>query len=290
MLVCHLAARLRGAAVVADSDELNLYRNWPWTKAWWWKPVARTYEGFFLRRAAACITSDHGRADVLVAEYGIPRPTVILNVPELREKPEPDLAFRERVIGDKRWLLIYQGVLVPNRGLPQLIDAMKRLDDCALVLVGMGHLRDELCRKVRDEGLSDRVTILDAVPYDEMMRMTEACDAGVIPIVGACLSYVYAAPNKLFEDMMAGIPVVASDLPDTAAVVRAERVGTLIADARRPEDIVAAIRALLDDEEPPRVKGERARAAALARYNWELERPRLVAVFDRLRLCRGDSA
>lgn len=113
---------------------------------------------------------------------------------------------------------------------------------------------------------------------------------GVIPIVGACLSYVYAAPNKLFEDMMAGIPVVASDLPDTAAVVRAERVGTLIADARRPEDIVAAIRALLDDEEPPRVKGERARAAALARYNWELERPRLVAVFDRLRLCRGDSA
>ena len=282
MLVCQLAAWLRGAAVVTDSDELNLYRNWPWTKSWWWKPVAKPYEGFFLRRAAACITSDEGRADVLVAEYGIPRPAVVLNVPEVIDTLEPDLAFREEALGDRRWLLIYQGMLVPNRGLPQLVAAMQRLEDCALVLVGMGHLRDDLRRQVADLGLGERVGVRDAVPYDQMMRMTAACDAGIIPIVGSCLSYVYAAPNKLFEDMMAGVPVVASDLPDMAMVVRRENVGTLIADPEDPAAIADAVRRLLDDDEPPRAKGERGRAAALARYNWQREQAKLLEVYAAL--------
>jgi glycosyltransferase involved in cell wall biosynthesis len=282
MLACQLAAWLRGAVVVTDSDELNLYRNWPWTKAWWWKPLAKPYEGFFLRRAAACMTSDEGRADILVREYGISRPVVVLNVPERYEKLEPDLEFRERALGGRRYLLIYQGVLVPNRGLPQLVEAMRRLDDCALVLVGRGHLRDALRRQVADLGLGDRVSVLDIVSFDQMMRMTAASDAGLIPIVGSCLSYVYAAPSKLFEDMMAGVPVVASDLPDMAEVVRREGVGSLIADPEDPAAIADAVRRLLDDEEPPRVKGERGRAAALARYNWERERAKLLDVYARL--------
>jgi len=162
------------------------------------------------------------------------------------------------------------------------VSAMQRLDDCALVLVGMGQLRDALRRQVADLGLEGRVSIRDAVPHEQMMRMTAACDAGVMPIVGSCLSYVYAAPNKLFEDMMAGIPVVASDLPDMAMVVRREGVGTLIADPEDPAAIADAVRRLLDDEEPPHVKGERGRAAALARYNWELEQAKLLGVYARL--------
>ena len=282
MFVCQVAAWLRGAVVVADSDELNLYRNWPWTKAWWWKPAAKLYEGFFLRRAAACMTTDEGRADILVAEYGIPRPVVVLNVPDVVATVEPDREFRETSLGGRRYLLIYQGVLVPNRGLPELVAAMRHLEDCALVLLGMGHLRDDLRRQVAELGLEDRVSVVDVVPHEQMMRMTAACDAGVIPIVGSCLSYVYAAPNKLFEDMMAGIPVVASDLPDMAMVVRREQVGTLIADPEDPVAIAAAVRRLLDDDEPPRVKGERGRAAALARYNWQLEQQKLLDVYARL--------
>ncbi len=283
MLVCHLAARLRGAVVVTDSDELNLYRNGAWMKQWWWKPVAKTYEGFFLRRAGARFTSDEGRADVLAHEYGIARPIVLLNVPGVVGELDPDLARRERVLAGSRWLLIYQGVLSPNRGLPELIAAMELLDDCSLLLLGDGVLRDDLRRAADEAGLAQRVTFVETVPVPEMMRIVAACDAGIIPIIGSCLSYVFAAPNKLFEDMMAGIPVVVSDLPDMADIVRAEGVGTLIADPRSPASIAAAVRRLLDDAEPLRAKGERARAAALARYNWDREQAKLLAVFDGLR-------
>jgi len=282
MLAAQLAAWRRRARVVTDSDELNLYRNWPWTSAWWWKPLAKPYEGFFLRRAAANITSDDGRADVLVREYGIPRPVVILNVPDVFEPGTPDEEFRARALGSRSYLLIYQGGLVPNRGLPELVLAMHKLPDCALVLLGMGHLRDELRSLIEAEGLSDRVTLIDAVPWPEMVRMTASSDIGVIPIVDSCLSYRYAAPNKLFEDMMAGVPVVASDLPDMARVVRSECVGTLIEPPVSPESIAAAVRALIEGEESLHAIGARARTAALARYNWALERGKLLAVYDGL--------
>ena len=149
MLVCHLAARLRGAAIVTDSDELNLYRNGVWMQQWWWKPVAKTYEGFFLRRATAHITSDEGRAGVLASEYGIARPVVVLNVSDVIESLDPDAAFRERALGARRWLLVYQGMLAMNRGMEQLVEAMKLLDDCALVLVGEGPLLDDFADRSR---------------------------------------------------------------------------------------------------------------------------------------------
>lgn len=285
LLVCWLAAKRTHAVLVYDSDELNLYRNWPWTSKWWWKVLAPAYEGFFIRRAAANITSDHGRADILARTYDIERPVVVRNVPERIEHVERDEEWRAAMLGDEaRHLLIYQGILAPNRGLPELVEAMRSLPDCALALVGWGALAESLAAQVDAAGLTGRVHLTGAVPYATMMRYTASADIGLIPIVGSCLSYVHAAPNKLFEDMMVGIPVVASDLPEMAEVVRTERIGTLIADPLDPASIVTAVRELLDGEEPLAVIGARAREAALARHNWELEREKLLAVYRGLTL------
>jgi len=207
---------------------------------------------------------------------------VVLNVPDVFELGTRDEAFRRRYLGSRRYLLIYQGGLVPNRGLPELVRAMHELPECALVLLGMGHLRDGLRALVDSEGLADRVALLDAVPWPEMIRMTVASDVGVIPIVDSCLSYRYAAPNKLFEDMMAAVPVVASDLPDMARIVREERVGTLIIPPVSEASIASAVRELLNGEESLEAVGARARAVALERYNWPLERHKLLAVYEGL--------
>ncbi len=279
LFVCWWAAKRSGAVLVYDSDELNLYRNWPWTSKRWWQVLARAYEGFFIRRAAANITSDHGRADILARTYDIERPVVVRNVPERIEHVERDEAWRSEMLGDSRYLLIYQGILAPNRGLPELVDAMLHLSDCSLALVGWGALADELTSQVEDLGLGDRVHLTGPVPYPTMMRYTASADVGLIPIVGSCLSYVYAAPNKLFEDMMVGVPVVASDLPEMAGIVRTERIGSLIPDPLDPASIAHAVRELLDGDEPLAAIGARAREAALARHNWELEREKLLAVY-----------
>ncbi len=279
LLVAHAAATIRHARVVYDSDELAIGRNWAVAQNRFWLGLMKAYEGFFARRSAV-ITSDYGRADVLEQTYRITRPTVVLNVPEVIGQPKPDAAFRARAIGDRRYLLIYQGVFNRNRGLPETIRALSLLPECRLALVGYGPMQVELKHQVASEGLHEAVAFFDAVPFDTLMRYTAAADVGLIPIIGSCMSYATAAPNKLFEYMMVGIPVVASDLPDMARVVHETRAGTLILDPSDPASIAAAIRALIDGPEPLPQVGERGRVAALARYNWEYEKPKLLAVFD----------
>jgi glycosyltransferase involved in cell wall biosynthesis len=278
LLAAYLAARLRRARLVYDADELATGRNWPHAAnpvfAW---AIAR-YEHFFVRRCAV-ITSDEGRADVLERIHGIPRPTVVLNVPEVWDAPSGDEGFRRIALGERRFLLIYQGVIIPNRGLPEMVEAMRDLPSCRLAVVGYGSLLEPLKRMVADQGLGEAVAFFDPVPREVLMRYTAAADAGVIPLQGSCLSYVTAAPNKLFECMMAGIPVVATDLPDMARIVREARCGTLIADPTSPESIAAAVRALFDDPAEARAAGARGRAAAVERYNWEVEAPKMLEVF-----------
>jgi len=282
LLVAHRAAHRRHAKLVYDSDELNLDRNWAWSRNALLRRLVRAYEGRYIRRSDAVITTDVGRADILESEYRIPRPTVVLNVPDVIEKLEPDEDFRETAIKGRKYLLIYQGGLVANRGLAESIVAMRELPDCAVAMVGLGNITDDLRELIEREGLRGQVTIFDPVPFPRMMRYTAAADVGLIPIVGSCLSYVYAAPNKLFEDMMAAIPVAASDLPDMAAVVRAERVGTLIEDPTDPASIARAVRELLDGTESLEEIGARARQAALQKYNWRIEKPKQLDVYARL--------
>jgi glycosyltransferase involved in cell wall biosynthesis len=278
LLAAYLAARLRRARLVYDADELATGRNWPHAAnpvfAW---AIAR-YERFFVRRCAV-ITSDEGRADVLERIHGIPRPTVVLNVPEVWDAPSGDEDFRRIALGERRFLLIYQGVIIPNRGLPEMVEAMRDLPLCRLAVVGYGSLLEPLKRMVADQGLGEAVAFFDAVPREVLMRYTAAADAGVIPLQGSCLSYVTAAPNKLFECMMSGIPVVATDLPDMARIVREARCGTLIADPTSPQSIAAAVRALFDDPAEARAAGARGRACAVERYNWEVEAPKMLEVF-----------
>ena len=282
LLVAHWAAGLRRARVVYDSDELNLDRNWPYAQKAWWRVLASVYERHYARKSDAVITSDEGRADILAERYGIERPTVALNVPDLIERPESDEEFRSTALEHGDRLLIYTGGLVPNRGLHELVDALGLLDSCSLAIVGFGHLEDALKAHVLDQGLHDRITFFDAVPFERLMSLTASADVGIVPIEGVCLSYVHAAPNKLFEYMMAGLPVVASDLPDMAAIVRAERCGVLIEDPSDPRSIASAVRRVLDRPDEAEEMGRRGREAVLRRYNWAHERDRVLAVYERI--------
>lgn len=278
LLTAHVAAALRRARVVYDADELATGRNWAVATNPVWSRAIRLYEGFFARRSTV-ITSDHGRADIMQRLYDIPRPTVVLNVPDRLDRPMPDREWRERAVADRRFLLLYQGVVIPNRGLAEAIQAMRDLPECRLAIVGYGSLKDELQRTVREEGLEGSVAFFDPVPFDTLMHYTAAADVGLIPLVGSCLSYRTAAPNKLFEYMMAGLPVVATDLPEMSAIVRDVGCGELASEPVTPESIAAAVRALVDGDEPLADVGARGRAAALSRFNWDVERPKLLDAF-----------
>ena len=108
-----------------------------------------------------------------------------------------------------------------------------------------------------------------------------SADVGVSPILPSCLNYRYSLPNKLFQYMAAGIPVVASDFRQVRAVVEGSGAGVVV-DTTSPNAIAKGIRHVLADPAAAAAMGARGRAAVEDRYNWEVSAAVLREVYARL--------
>jgi glycosyltransferase involved in cell wall biosynthesis len=110
-----------------------------------------------------------------------------------------------------------------------------------------------------------------------------ACaDVVAMPIQPSTLNHRLTTPNKLFEAMAAGVPLVASDLPGMSAIVRETGCG-VVCDPADPSAIAAALRELLDAPEAERLAfGRRGLEAAHADYSWERQSGILLAEYGRL--------
>lgn len=271
-----LAKRVTGARLVYDAHELAAHRNdmGPVRRAW-----ASTHERRGLRDVDVMITTTNAWADYLVGRYRIPRPTVVRNVPELREiRHGFDLRVELGIPADQR-VLLYQGSIQRNRGIEQIIDALDLLPGFVLVVIGYGAERPVLERAVAARQLSERVRFFGPIPNDQLLHYTASVDVGMCCIRNSSLSYYWSLPNKLFEYVMAGVPVVASDFPEMGAFVRAEGVGA-VCNPDSASEIAAAVRRILKDPEHLTALRARMRDVTL-RHNWEREQALLFLAYDR---------
>ena len=277
--------RRDGAAVVYDArdiyvDAANLARL---------PGPARTLFGRiergWARSAARVITVNEPYADVMTERFGVARPLIVLNCSYRREADAiGPRRFHERLRLDPATrVVLYQGGFSRDRGIEQLIAALPSLPtDVVLALLGYGILRDELARTAADPALSGRLFILPAVPPTELLDWVASADVVAIPIQPTTLNHQLTTPNKLFEAMAAGVPVVASNLPGMAPIVRATGCG-VVCDPTDPAALAVAIRSLLDMPAAERAAiRARALTAAHDTYNWESQMALLLAEYGRL--------
>jgi glycosyltransferase involved in cell wall biosynthesis len=126
------------------------------------------------------------------------------------------------------------------------------------------------------------VSVLPAVPQEELIEWIAGADVAVMPIQPSTLNHRLTVPNKLFEAMAAGVPVVASDLPGMAPIVRETGCGLLV-DPTDPVALAAAIRTVLDAPADQRAAWSWGGLDAVARrYAWEYQAPLLLAALERL--------
>lgn len=229
----------------------------------------------WLRRAEVVITVSLGIAEHLRSTYGIERPEVIKNVPEpFRGEPVDLRALFD--IPDDHAIVIYQGGLGPSRGTNQLIAAMTHLDDVTLVLLGsdlrgLSTTYGDLASRL---GVRKRVRLVPAVPRSELLAYTAGADVGVVTFLATSKNHELALPNKLFEYLVAGIPVLVSDLPEMANLISRTGAG-LTCDPSDPSDIAANLQVLIEN---CTWYGSRAKAAA-ERFNWTVEGRRFLAAY-----------
>jgi len=139
--------------------------------------------------------------------------SVIMNLPPYQEVVKSNYIREKYKISDLKKIIIYQGVFLNGRGLKSLINVVEKLNDYVLFAIGDGPLKIDLLNEVSKRNLYDKVIIANAVDYSELHNITCSADIGAALFEPISLSYTLALPNKLFEYILANIPVIATNLP-----------------------------------------------------------------------------
>jgi glycosyltransferase involved in cell wall biosynthesis len=225
------------------------------------------YERRLIRHADAVFAVTASRADVMARRFAI-SPRVIRNVPETSHETEEPAADLRESLPEGAKVVLYLGGMQASRGLEEAIRALERLPDCHLVLMGSGEEKyvERLRAIAREARVAERLEIRPPVRPHEVVAVTAAADVGVVLNHRTNLNNYLSLPNKIFEYVVAGLPVVASDFPDMAELVNGCGVG-VTCDPEDPASIARAVEAVLRDPERYR---EGARRAA-PELTWERE-------------------
>lgn len=273
----YFAARLSGAKLVYDTHEYAV--GVPYRKAVWaW--LAAAIERLLIRRCDAVITVSDGIAERLQARYSLrERPTVVRNVPDLPPPGEaPDLR-EEMGIGDAP-LVLHQGAVADGRGGENLIRAVSFTESAHLLFLGADGAYAERLRALAVElDVGGRTHFHPPVALAELLSYTTQADVGVSLLQDSCENHRLALPNKLFEYLAAGLPVVVSDLPEMRRLVIERQVGW-VTDSGDPADI-ARVLADATGARGDESLENRVRVAA-AELNWSQERASLTDLYARL--------
>lgn len=279
---CYLAARLRHAALIFDAHELPLVEP----SITRWRRLTRLARGALramLRRCDGIMTVSPPIADEIQRRYGGPRAMLLRNIPNY-QAPEPNQRLCERLgLKPSTRIALYQGNLQIDRGLDGLVHAARFLaPDIVLVLMGSGAIQPDLEALIAREHLGDRVRLLPPVPYAELLTWTASAHLGLIvyppsfsPNVQMCL------PNKLFEYLMAGVPVLASPLEAVSELLERYEVGSIVP-SLEPEVVGAAMSALLADDAALARMCAHAREATRTDLRWEEEGRHLTGLYRAL--------
>lgn len=248
------------------------------------RTLLQRIERRWARAADAVITVNDAYADILARTLRVAPPAVVMNCPARWTRPDPPPDRIRSALGLEATtaIALYQGNLITERGIEQAMDAILEVPGAALVLLGYGSLRETLTSRAGRPPYAGRVFVLPPVPPSELLDWTASSDVMVMAIQPTTLNHRFTTPQKLFEALAAGVPVVASDLPGMADIVEATQAG-VVCDPTSPASIAAAIRAVLQQPAADlAAMRERARRAADETYNWDRQATVLFEVYARV--------
>jgi glycosyltransferase involved in cell wall biosynthesis len=201
-------------------------------------------EKFFIKYADRVITVSESIANEYKRLYMIPKPSLVLNCPPYVNVKKSDLLRKELGIHKDQTIFLYQGGLLQGRGIELLLEAFSEAndDENVVVFMGYGPLELDIQKKAQHH---DTVFFKEAVSQETLLNYTVSADYGIIFYENSCLNHWYCLPNKLFEYIMAGIPVLVSNLFEMKNFVQKYEVG-VVAETNTTHDFLAAIEKIKD--------------------------------------------
>jgi glycosyltransferase involved in cell wall biosynthesis len=195
---------------------------------------------------------------------------------------------------EKENQIVYLGGLSAVRGARMMVDIMVELRAThpQVNLLCIGPFNEAFVEKetkayVAEKGMGEKIRYIPFVPHEHVADYLVRSRAGLIPWQPSLQTQKMVNPNKVFEYMACGLPLVASDLPSLQYILQQSHAG-LEAKADDAAAHAAAIRRLLDDPDLARQLGENGRRFVYATHNWEREGEKLIRFYQGLNVA-GDS-
>ena len=246
------------------------------------RAIVRSRERRWARAADGRITVNDALAAGLASRWGTAVPVVIPNWPEPAASGDAPPTDRIRLtlgLAASTRIVVFQGRLGPNLGLVEAAEAILEVPDAVLVVIGFGRGYAASVARDAEPRLAGRHHTLPAVHPDELLEWTASADVALVPLPPVSANQRASTPNKFWEAIAAGTPlVIGPDLPVMAAAVSEHDLG-VVAASLSAGDLAAAIRLLLDVP-PEAAAARRRRIAAVARdrFSWSVAAARYRAL------------
>jgi len=244
-------------------------------------------EKFFIKYADKVITVSDSIANEYVKLYNIEKPAVVLNTPPYKEIEKKDIFRKKFGISKGTTIFLYQGGLSSGRGIEILLETFKELANIpitynqytnkpVIVFMGYGEL-EELVKEYATK--YENIYFHPAVSPEVLLEYTSSADFGILFYENNCLNHYYCSPNKMFEYLMAEIPVIVSNLYEMRKIVEENRIG-VVAKENTPEGLKEAIKKAiqLNKEE---LKQNIKRVKEI--YNWQEQEKVLLKVYKEIK-------
>lgn len=243
------------------------------------KSVVKVIESFLLNFIDCMIVENDTRAKYNFKLYGF-RPKVLHNYSDYYNIDNYPNANIHKIISvdSQEKILLYQGGIQVGRGLDKLIDAMNLIKEGHLVFIGDGNEKERLRERAGKSQEKKRIHFIDKVPLNELPSYTKEAFIGFQVLQNICFNHFSASSNKLFEYIMAGIPVIACNFPEISKIVNNNKVGIVI-DSHNPQEIAIAVNKLIDD---CHMHQNMKKNTVFTRkvYNWQKEKNNLLNIYS----------
>jgi len=278
---CYVAARLRGKRFIFDAHELPLTELSAPHRRWLRTLLTRPLSHMLSSCTAGIAASPFYEQD-LCDHYHLQKISLVRNVPPYWAPTKSDRLRQHLGLDPRVRIALYQGNIQQGRGLDTLAQAAAFLDrDIVIVMMGKGvePTLSQLKALLASEGIADRVKIIPPVPYEELLEWTASADIGLTLIpLDYTLNKRMCLPNKFFEYLMAGLPVLASELDAVAGVIKNYDVGRIVS-SLAPAEVGAAINAMLADSDALACMRRNALSIAQQEFYWEKESNQLIGLY-----------
>lgn len=243
-----------------------------------WKKIER----FCLPKVDHAITVNESIARLFKGEYNKDF-SVIRNVP-LITKPflnDRETLRKELGLPTSKKIIILQGAGINiDRGAEELVESMNYLPEYLLLIIGGGDVIHDLKKIVLEKNLQSQVWFIAKQPIEILRKYTAASNLGATLDKANNINYKLSLPNKLFDYIHAGIPVLTSDLPELKNIVIGYNIGKVCPD-HDPKNISNLIMEMLSSDEQIKIWEENA-AIAAKELNWDKEKEKLLSIFKKI--------